>query len=98
MNLIYFVNFLKVHVCLLEVSVGEVEKRTLAEDSRDCPVVQLAGLLQPLLAVVHVALLLQRLAALLQVAGSLVPDISVVTQTQQSLQDVCGDDDGWLHD
>ena len=91
-------NLLKVHVCLLKVRVGEVEERTLTEDSCDGPVVQLAGLLQPLLAIVHVALLLQRLAALLQIAGRLVPDISVVTQTQQSLQDVCGDDDGWLQD
>ena len=81
-------NLLKVHVCLLKVRVGEVEERTLAENSRDGPVVQLAGLLQPLLAVVHVALLLQRLTALLQVTGRLVPDISVVTQTQQSLNHV----------
>ena len=81
-------NFLKVHVCFLKVSVCEVEKRTLAENSRDSPVVQLACLLQPLLAVVHVPLLLQGLAALLQVTGRLVPDISVMTQTQQGLQDV----------
>ena len=56
--LVDLVNLLEVHVCLLEVCECEVEQRALVEDPRDGSLVQLPRLVQPLLAVVHVPLLL----------------------------------------
>ena len=99
--LVYLVDLLEVHVSLLKVCECEVEEGTLVEDPGHRSLVELTGLVQPLLAVVHVPLLLQGLATLLEVAGRLVPDVGVVTQAQQRLlvreHHPFGDEGGVLH-